>query len=125
MSPEWGPYFAATPADQSSVVTTLSLAAGGKAIMSQQTAVELSMAVFGRAGTDEWARVQQKAAEEEQKQLSMFADADGSAGGKVTHTAELPSGATVKRTFGGGKPPPAPGDTEAAPGDKPKPPPAE
>jgi hypothetical protein len=103
---EWPPRFPPTSLDQQQMVTTLSAAVGGKPILSQQTAVELTVAQFGREGADEWARVQQMGKEDDAKQAAQ-ADAmsGGGAGGKQPNAmAHQPPGAKPPGG-GGGKPP--------------------
>jgi len=119
---QWGAYFLPTPADQAQTVAALSQATGGKAFLSKQSAAEITAGVYNLSPTEEWQRVQDHHAEEEAKALSMFGDQTGDMGGQVTHTTELPNGATVRKTGTiGGAPPmgeeeaPAPGPTH--PGD--------
>lgn len=59
---EWGPYFMPTAADDVSEAQALGTATGGKAVMSQQTAVELHANAHDRDGLLEWSRIQREAA---------------------------------------------------------------
>jgi hypothetical protein len=59
---EWGPYFQPTADDDQKESSAMSQAAGGKPVMSQQTAVELHSNNHDRDGQEEWARVQREAA---------------------------------------------------------------
>jgi len=61
---EWGPYFKTTADDDQKESGALSTAAGGKPVMSQQTAVELHSNIHDRDGQEEWIRVQREAAED-------------------------------------------------------------
>lgn len=54
---EWGPYFKPTTSDYQQAAAALSSATGGKAIMSQQSAVELNANVWDRDGSSEWNRL--------------------------------------------------------------------
>jgi hypothetical protein len=107
----WPEYFPATPADQAAVVTTLGTAAGGKPIISQQTAVEKTAAVYGVEPAEEWARVQKGNAEDKaaaaENAKAMGTDGDF-AGGKPGADG-MPEGAKPKPLaapkFGGSKAP--------------------
>jgi len=59
---EWGPYFQSTADDDQKEAGALSTAAGGKQVMSQQTAVELHANAHDRDGQEEWSRIQREAA---------------------------------------------------------------
>jgi hypothetical protein len=107
----WPPYFQPTPDDQSKMATTMQIATGGKAFLSKQSAVEVSARSFGLEPDDEWKRVDQQHAAEQEQTSQMFADSTGDAAGRVTHEQELPNGAKVRRTFGTTAPKPA--DDEA------------
>ena len=99
----WPPYFPLTPSDQSQSVTTLSTAAGGAAILSQQTATEQVAMAYGVDPTEEWARVQRDTAQNDQKQADQAA-AFGSSGDFQGGKTDGPGG-TPKPKFGGSKPP--------------------
>lgn len=58
----WGDYFTPTSDDKQKTMTTLGTAAGGKAIISQRTAVETSAELLDKDATEEWQRVQDEAA---------------------------------------------------------------
>jgi hypothetical protein len=112
----WGPYFYPTPTDQQMIVQTMAQATANQPVLSQQTSVELAARFLGLDPTTEWTRVQHSASVMEQKQSQMFADADGGAGGKVSHTQELPGGASVTKTAGGPKPAPPGGGKDKGDG---------
>lgn len=59
---EWGPYFQPTADDDQKEAGALSVAAGNKPVMSQQTAVELHANAHDRDGQTEWLRIQREAA---------------------------------------------------------------
>jgi hypothetical protein len=105
---DWPEYFPLTPADQTAVVTTLSTAAGGKPVISQQTAVEKAAAAFGVDPSDEWAKVQKDAAadqKQQQDQAAAFGQNGDFAGGKPGADG-MPEGASPKpKPFGGSKAP--------------------
>jgi hypothetical protein len=102
---KWPPYFKPTPADQSSTVTTLSLAVGAVAFMSVQTATEIAMESFGRDPDEEVKRFQTATALATEQTQAAFDDQEDAAGGKVEHEKQLPDGSTIKKT---GEPPPPP-----------------
>lgn len=85
---EWGPYFKPTADDHSKDVTAASTAAGGKAVLSQQTAVELTAQSYDRDGTEEWARVQRDNLNRAAEEGGMFPDI----GGAVQEEEEEPEG---------------------------------
>jgi hypothetical protein len=101
----WPPYFPPTPADQTASITALNAAAGGAAIMSQQTAVEQAALLYGVDAETEWARVQvdaKKLADQQAEQAKNMFDAGGdAAGGKVGSQDGMPPGASPKPKFGG------------------------
>ena len=104
----WPPYFQSTPADQSQAITTLSTAAGGKAVISQQTAVEQASSVYGIEPDQEWARVQKDTKEDADRQAEQAKafGADGDfGGGKVGGEKDMPPGAKPKPKFGGSSAP--------------------
>jgi len=105
---EWPPRFPPTPLDQSQLVTTLTTAVPNKPIMSQQTAVELGMAAFGRDPGEEWKRVQADQKMDDQKQKQQLQDQAGAfndgAGGAVPPHPGAP-GAPGAKPPGGGNPP--------------------
>lgn len=113
---EWPDYFPATPDDQSKAITTLSTAAGGKPIVSQQTATEQAARIYNVDPAQEWARVQKDTANDaavQAQQMKAMGGEDGAPGGKVAGKDDLPGGAKPK--FGGSKPPfgPDPDDDKA------------
>jgi hypothetical protein len=107
---DWGEWFPATPQDKQSALTSLSTAAGGKAIVSQQTAAEEAAVLFGRNPAEEWKRLSrdnQQQAEQEKAKMGMFGDGD--AGGKVEPEGGKPNPFGSKPGVGkpfGGKPNP-------------------
>lgn len=106
----WPARFPPTPADQASIATTLNTAAGGKAVISQQTGTELSAEAFGRDGQEEWKRVQDDAKQDKADAAKQLADQGGGAGsgGAVAAQHAMPPGAKPKGTpkppGGGGNP---------------------
>lgn len=95
----WPPYFQSTPADQSQAITTLSAAAGGKPVLSQQTAVEQASNVYGVEPEQEWARVQKDTKEDADRQAEQakaFGEQGDFGGGKVGGEKDLPPGAKPK-----------------------------
>lgn len=103
---EWGSYFMPTPADQQGIVTTLSTAVGGAAFMSPQTASELAMTAFGRDPGEEWTRLQQHLAGEQQKADDMFEEHAASGSDSDDAEAAARKGVTIKHEqplHGGGK----------------------
>lgn len=110
---EWGPYFTPNPTDQNQLVTALSLANGGKAIMSQQSSCEINAASFGRDPTEEWRRITaDKQADAAKQSAQLAAQSDMAAGGKVGKPDDLPPGAKPKpatppkpNPFAAGSPP--------------------
>jgi hypothetical protein len=84
---DWGEWFPPTPQDQQSKLASLSQAAGGRAIISQQTATEEAAALFGRDPAVEWKRVSTDNKAQQQQEMAMAnpfgTDEDADAGGKV------------------------------------------
>jgi hypothetical protein len=92
----WPAYFPSTPDDQQKALTTFSAAAGGKPILSQQTAVEMTAGVLGMEPTEEWNRVQKMGAADQQAEVAKagaFGTGGDFVGGKVGSENELPEGA--------------------------------
>ncbi len=58
---EWGPYFKPTAQDKQQITGALGAASGGKAVLSQQTSVELSANLWDKDGHKEWQLVRQEA----------------------------------------------------------------
>lgn len=88
---QWPPYFAPTPADQAQIVTSLTTATGGKAVMSVETAVEAAAVAFGKDPAEEWRRVQAEGKADAAAQASMLDM--GAAAGAVPHEGAPPPGA--------------------------------
>lgn len=59
----WGEYFPATSDDKQKQLTTLGTSTGGRAVVSQRTAVETSASLLGKDSTEEWQRVRDEAAD--------------------------------------------------------------
>lgn len=75
---EWGPYFKPTSDDHAKDATAAGQAAGGKPVLSQQTAVEVMAQSYDRDGAEEWARVKAEARElAERQEEGMFPDIGG------------------------------------------------
>ncbi len=101
----WPPYFPPTPADQQAAVTALSTAVGGKAVLSQETAVEQLAMVYGVEPDEEWERVQgQNATDQAAAEKQAGAFGGQGAGGPVGDEKEPPGGGGKPR-FGGSTPP--------------------
>lgn len=101
----WPPYFPPTPQDQNLVVTALTTALGGKAVLSQESAVEAAARAFNLDPSEEWKRVQAQGQKDMAAQAAMMDTA--AAGGQVDDPNELPPGASPKDE--GGPPPPGHG----------------
>ena len=69
---EWGPYFKPTADDHSKDAQAATVATGGKPVLSQQTAVELTAQAYDRDATEEWTRVRAEAAQRDGEQEGMF-----------------------------------------------------
>lgn len=93
LSLRWPPYFTPTPDDQSKVVTTMSVAAGGQAVISNQTASEIVAGAFGVDPAEEKRRMEKEHKDHQNDQAGMF---PSGAGGEVGHRDELPPGAAPK-----------------------------
>jgi len=104
---DWPDYFPPTPQDQQNALTSLSTAAGGKPVVSQQTAVEQASTMLGIDPTEEWGRVQKMGADDQKAaadQASAFGAGGDFQGGKPGADG-LPEGAKPKPKFGGSKAP--------------------
>jgi hypothetical protein len=97
----WPTYFAPTADDQSKTVQTLSMATGGKAFLSPQTATEIAATVFSIGADEEQRRVslQREADQKQQQQPDLFADVRGDVGGKVL-PGQLPAHAQARKRDG-------------------------
>jgi hypothetical protein len=116
---QWPSFFSPTVDDLSKAAPALTAATGGKAFMTQQTATRYMASLVGHDPEAEWKAMQAGLAEEETKTAAMLGDVDDAAAGSVTHTQELPSGATISRSVDiGAKPTDTPADDED--GTKPK-----
>jgi hypothetical protein len=89
---EWGPYFPTTSSDQQAQSATLSSATGGKASMSQRTAVELQARSLGRDPATEWRRIAEEKRAAAEAEAAMFPGT----GGEVGAAGELPPGAAPR-----------------------------
>lgn len=115
---QWPPWFAPTVDDIAKAAPALTAATAGKAFGTQRTAVRYFAQLVGQDPDAEWNAMQAGHAEETAKTAAMLGDVDGAAAGSVTHTQELPSGATISRSVDTGA---KPADGEApADGAKPK-----
>jgi hypothetical protein len=99
---EWGPYFQPTPDDITKSITPLVQATGQQAFMSIQSAAEIAAATYGRTPNEEWMRLQQANAVNEQKQAEMFSAVPQGAGGK--RTLKLANGSSVTHQMDGAPP---------------------
>lgn len=88
---QWPPYFSPTPQDQSQITASLAQASGGKAIISQETAVEVAARAYNVDPAEEWRRVQAETSAQAAQQAQMFDAA--AAGGQVGSMTEAPPGA--------------------------------
>jgi hypothetical protein len=80
---EWGPYFQPTADDDQKEAQALSVAAGAKPVMSQQTAVELHANAHDRDGQEEWSRIQRETATTTAQQAQANSGMFPSIGGDV------------------------------------------
>src|SRR5580693_4564372 len=78
----WGPWFAATPTDQTALVTALSTANGMKPFMSEETSVELMAAGFSRDPAEEKKRLLGDKKSMADQNSAMFGDETGATGGQ-------------------------------------------
>ena len=98
---EWGEYFPPTADDKQKTLQTMSTSAGGKSVLSQHTAVEITAGILNKDATQEWERVSEEA---KRQRFEMPGP-----GGEVAAETELPDGETPLE-------PPAPDDVpEPAP----------
>ncbi len=97
---EWPPYFEPLPSDTKAETDSLQAAAGGKPVLSQQTAVELAARARGRDAEEERRRLEAERAQERAEREAMFDG--GGAGGQVSSQDELPAGAEPLPGEGGG-----------------------
>ncbi len=92
---EWGPYFKPTADDLQKTTGTLSAAAGNKAVLSQQSAVQMAANQWDLDGTEEYQRVQ----DETERAARLEVDQWGTSGGRMPKqdentVVELDQGAT-------------------------------
>lgn len=110
----WPAYFQATSQDQTNISNTLSVATGGKAILSKETAIELMAQVFNMDPEEEKLRVEAGSQKEKAEQAEMFPptgggpdDPGGEEGGKPPPFGGKGGGKPFGGPpGGGGKPPP-------------------
>lgn len=102
----WPPYFPPTPQDQSQIAAALQVATGGKAFLSQETAVEAAARAYGADPAEEWKRVREQEKQNAAAQATMF-DVPA-VGGQVERKDQLPPGAEEDPSAGGNTPPPDP-----------------
>jgi hypothetical protein len=86
---EWPSYFEETPDDLNKTVTSLNVATGGKASISQRTAVETVCKIIKRSPIEEFARLK----EQEQKDKDAMSGMFPPTGGQVDDMNALPPGA--------------------------------
>ncbi len=96
LSLEWGEYFKPTADDIQKSTQSISQAAGGKSVMSQKTAVELTANLFNRDANQEWVDVSKETAEARTHELAASAGMFPGAGG----APDPDSGLTHKGAFG-------------------------
>jgi hypothetical protein len=86
---DWPEYFPDTATDQKDRTSTNAAAAGGKAVMSHRSAVEMTAKSFGLDPTEEWTAVSKQVQAERDAELQMFPGT----GGEVVDRNQLPPGA--------------------------------
>jgi hypothetical protein len=74
---EWPKYFEPTPDDEQKEISTLSIASGGKPVLSHRTAVEKAAKIVGADPKEEWRRVQEQELARSQGEQLMFPPAGG------------------------------------------------
>lgn len=79
----WPPYFLPTADDQAKQATTLVAATGGKAFLSQETAIEVFSSMYAMDGDEEKRRMAADKAQAQAQQAAMFADQNGAMGGRM------------------------------------------
>jgi len=121
---DWPDYFLATTDDQQKGITALSLAAGGKPIIDQQTATEETAKMFGKDPNVVWQRVAAATQKEADDNAQMMADSLAAAGGAPGAPGAPKPGGPPKPPGAAGKPAGAPPGAPGAPkpGGPPKPP---
>lgn len=75
----WPPYFRPTPTDKQASITTLNMAAVGKPLISQKSAVEISSELFELDPDEEWVGVLKAAQAQADKDAEMFPPPGGKA----------------------------------------------
>jgi hypothetical protein len=88
----WPPYFAPTPDDQSKIVTTLSMAVAGKAVLSTETATDIAAMAYGLDPAEERKRILREGEKAEGANAAMFPGT----GGQVDNLDTLPDGSEPK-----------------------------
>lgn len=95
---EWGEYFTPTADDIQKTTSAISQAAGGKSVMSQRTAVELTANLYNRDANQEWIDVSKENADARAHELASNAGMFPGTGGQVdpdssglTHKDDAPS----------------------------------
>lgn len=94
----WGDWFAPTPDDQTKVITALSMATGGKAIMHKQSAAEEAAKVYGRDPAIEWRRISGGDADQLAAQAEMFPGTGGEGEDGAMHGAPPTSPTKIQLT---------------------------
>lgn len=105
LSLQWPAWFALTPQDQSTLVTSMQVATGGKAFLSSETAMELAADAFGIDPKREAARLADDQSAAQDQMGGMFPPM----GGQVAQQDELPPGVVPHDQ------PPAPGQEPPEP----------
>jgi hypothetical protein len=98
----WGEWFPLTPQDRNQAVQALQLAAGGNAVMSQQSAVEEAAVIFGRNPNEEWSRLQTAQKADQDREADMFKQTGGGIEAQIGGGGKPGKGKTV--AFGTPKP---------------------
>lgn len=88
---QWPDYFQPTSDDKQKLSSSLSIATGGRPVMSQQTATEHCATTYQRDPQEEWARIRTEQIQARREQSEMFPGV----GGEVDNVDELPEGAST------------------------------
>lgn len=113
---DWPEYFPPTPEDQAKVVTTMSSAVGGSAVLSLETATEEVATFLGRDPDEEKGRMQAEQLAQHDQQMSMFQGMPNvDSGATVTHSLPGPGGGMVRATMKPQEPAPDPSLAAAPP----------
>jgi len=88
---EWGEYFPPTSQDKQAATEAVSSAAGGKSVLSQQTAVELASSLYNKDATEEWARVQAEREQDARETAGMFPGTGGEVDPNASEPVDTPA----------------------------------